>query len=250
LCSQNRRRGLNLLTCPNDNNSQPIKIERDKTLETPKFKLSDILYGLVVPLILVLLIFVLAVYVNPGGSYHLLGIDGLGGTIAIIFTQGFSKMIVLGIPLILGLIWNKWAGGAAGFIMGGAYYLAYSGYATASYAAYGVFDYNFFGDMSFLFYLVNAIMIGYIAGSLSNGSANFKRMLGAGLTAAITTQVIQTLMDLNYSLKPARDMAVGVWTSDPVYAFVLAFVPSIALGVIIPILAKVMSWYGLSARKQ
>jgi len=219
-------------------------------LEPEKFKLSDILYGFVVPLILVLLIFVLAVYVNPGGSYAVLGVDGLGGTIAIIFTQGFSKMIVLGIPLILGLIWNKWAGGAAGFIMGGAYYLAYAGYATASYAAYGVFSYNFYGDMSMLFYLVNAIIIGYMAGALNNGSTNFKRMVGAGLTAAITTQIIQTFMDLNYSLEPARAMSTGVWTQDPVYAFVLAFVPSIALGVIIPILAKVMSWYGLSARKQ
>lgn len=219
-------------------------------MEPEKFKLSDILYGFVVPLILVLLIFVLAVYVNPGGSYAVLGVDGLGGTIAIIFTQGFSKMIVLGIPLILGLIWNKWAGGAAGFIMGGAYYLAYAGYATASYAAYGVFSYNFYGDMSMLFYLVNAIIIGYMAGALNNGSTNFKRMVGAGLTAAITTQIIQTFMDLNYSLEPARAMSTGVWTQDPVYAFVLAFVPSIALGVIIPILAKVMSWYGLSARKQ
>jgi hypothetical protein len=219
-------------------------------LEAEKFKLSDILYGFVVPLILVLLIFVIAVYVNPGGTFHFLGTEGLGGTIAIIFTQGFPKMIVLGIPLILGLTWNKWAGGAAGFIMGGAYYLAYAGYSTAAYAAYNVFTYNFFGDMSFLFYLVSAIIIGYMAGALNNGSTNFKRMIGVGLTAAITTQLIQTFMDLNYSLKPARDMAQGVWTSDPVYAFILAFVPSIALGVIIPILAKVMSWYGLSARKQ
>jgi len=219
-------------------------------LEPEKFKLSDILYGFVVPLILVLLIFVIAVYVNPGGTFHFLGVDGLGGTIAIIFTQGFPKMIILGVPLILGLVWNKWAGGAAGFIMGGAYYIAYAGYATASYAAYGVFNYNFFGDISMLFYLVNAIIIGYMAGALNNGSTNFKRMIGVGLTAAITTQIIQTSMDLNYSLEPARAMAQGVWTTDPVYAFILAFIPSILLGVIIPILAKVMSWYGLSARKQ
>ncbi len=222
-------------------------------METEKFKLSDILYGFVIPLILALLIFVIAVYVNPGGTYHLLGVDGLGGTIAIIFTQGFPKMIVLGIPLILGLTWNKWAGGAAGFIMGGAYYLAYAGYSSLAYEAYadmlGV-HYNFYGDISMLFYLVNAIIIGYMAGALNNGSTNFKRMIGVGLTAALTTQIIQTFMDYNFSLEPARAMSQGVWTSDPVYAFILAFVPSIALGVIIPILAKVMSWYGLSARKQ
>ena len=36
-------------------------------------------------------------------------------------------MIILGIPLVLGLLWNKWAGGAAGFVMGGIYYVANAG---------------------------------------------------------------------------------------------------------------------------
>ena len=44
-------------------------------------------------------------------------------------------MIVLGIPLVLGLLWNKWAGGAAGFITGGAYYLASAGLYTGYYAS-------------------------------------------------------------------------------------------------------------------
>ncbi len=215
-------------------------------METPKFKLADILYGIVVPIVLVLLIFVLAVYVNPSGQNHVLGLEGLTGTIAVILTQGFAQMIVLGIPLILGLVWNKWAGGAAGFIMGSVYYLASAGLYTGYYTQAG--GYNFFGDTSMLFYIVNAVIIGYMAGSLSNGSTNFKRMLGAGLTAAVITAVIQVLMNYNYSLAPAKSMAQGLW-SDPVYGFVLAFVPSIALGVIIPILAKVMSWYGLSPRK-
>ena len=39
-------------------------------------------------------------------------------------------MIVLGIPLVLGLLWNKWAGGAAGFITGGLYYVASAGLYT------------------------------------------------------------------------------------------------------------------------
>jgi hypothetical protein len=236
-------------------------------LETPKFKLSDILYGIVVPLLVVLLIFVLAVYVNPGGQFHVLGLDGLTGTIGVILTQGFAQMIVLGVPLIIGLVWNKWAGGAAGFIMGGMYYVASAGLYNGYYDYIGTACYhNFYGDLSMLFYLVNAVMIGYIAGALSNGSLNFKRMLGAGLTAAITTALIQVLMNYNYTLDFAgaseaimkwspRAMAHGLWTdaslgAPGVYGFVLAFVPSIALGVIIPVLAKVMSWYGLTARHQ
>jgi hypothetical protein len=217
-------------------------------LETPKFKLADILFGIIIPLILVLLIYVLAVYVNPSGPNHVLGVSGLAGTIGVILTQGFAQMIVLGIPLVLGLLWNKWAGGAAGFIMGGMYYVATAGLYTGYYAGASP-SYNFYGDISILFYLVNAVIIGYIAGSLTNGSTNFKRMLGAGLTASVIVAVIQAVMNYTISLKPSRDMAQGSWVTDPVNAFIIAFVPGIALGVIVPILAKVMTWYGLQPQR-
>ncbi len=157
--------------------------------ETPKFKVSDILYGIVIPLILVLLIYVLAVYVNLTGQFHVLGESNV---IGVILTQGFAQMIVLGVPLVLGLLWNKWAGGAAGWVMGGIYYVASAGQYNGLYSSMGVTQWNFFGDISMLFYLVNAVIIGYMAGALNNGSTAFKRMLGAGLTAAIITAVIQT----------------------------------------------------------
>ena len=123
-------------------------------METPKFKIADILYGIIIPLILVLLIYVLAIYVNPSGSQHVLGVSGTTGTIAVILSQGFAQMIVLGIPLVLGLLWNKWAGGAAGFIMGGMYYVATAGLYTGYYNN-GAGSYNFYGDISILFWLVN-----------------------------------------------------------------------------------------------
>src|SRR5512138_3398301 len=156
-------------------------------MEAPKFKLADIFGGLIIPIILVILIFVLAVYVNPSGQYHVLGAAGTTGTIAVILSQGFLQMIVLGIPLVLGLLWNKWAGGAAGFIMGGMYYVASAGPYNGLFAAGGMAQvtvpitnetlagiangtvtsisasgfasvpYNFFGDLSMLFYLVNAV---------------------------------------------------------------------------------------------
>ena len=218
-------------------------------METEKFKLADILYGIVIPIILVLLIFVLAVYVNVSGTHYVLG----QSAIAVILTQGFAQMIVLGIPLVLGLLWNKWAGGAAGFIMGGMYYVASAGLYTGYYTSYNP-PQNFFGDISMLFYLVNAVIIGYMAGALTKGSTNFKRMLGAGLTASIITAVIQVLLNYTVSLAPARSMAVGLWTDTTLgvaglYGFVLAFVPSIALGIIVPIIAKVMTWYGLQPMK-
>ena len=213
-------------------------------METEKFKLADILYGVIIPIILVLLIFFLAVYVNISGTYHILGADNV---IGVILTSGFAQMIVLGVPMVLGLLWNKWAGGAAGFIMGGMYYVATAGLYTGYYASAG--GYNFYGDVSMLFYLVNAVIIGYIAGSLNNKSTNFKRMLGAGLTAAIITAVIQAYLNYTVSLEPARAMAVGNWAADPGYAILINFVPSIALGVIVPIIGKVMTWYGLQPMK-
>jgi hypothetical protein len=213
--------------------------------ESNKFKLSNIFDGIIIPLILVLLIYVLAVYVNVGGQYHVLGQDVLG----VILTNGFAQMIIMGIPLVLGLLWNKWAGGAAGFIMGGMYYVASAGQYNGLYSSMGITTYNFFGDISMLFYLVNAVIIGYMAGGLNNGSSNFKRMLGAGLTAAMITAVIQAYLNYTVALEPGRGMAQQSWATDPLMAIVINFVPSIALGVIVPILAKVMTWYGLQPMK-
>jgi len=215
-------------------------------LETPKFKLADIFYAIIIPLILVLLIYFLAIYINPSGTVHMIGNTDV---IAVILTDGFAQMIVLGIPLVLGLLWNKWAGGAAGFIMGGLYYVASAGLYTGYYETSSG-HYNFFGDLSMLGYLVNAIVIGYMAGALNNGSTNFKRMLGAGLTAAIITATIQAYLNYSIALSPALSMNHGQWATltagiPYIYGFTLAFVPSIALGIIVPIVAKVMTWYGL-----
>ncbi len=213
-------------------------------METQKFGAKDFFNGIVIPLILVLLIFLLAVYVNPGGPHHVLGVAGAGGTVGIILTQGFSQMIILGIPLVLGLLWNKWAGGAAGFLMGGMYYVATAGLYTGYYNQ-GAGSYNFFGDISVLFWLVNGVVIGYMAGALNNGSFSFKRMLGAGLTASVIVAVLQAYLNYTISLPPTRGMAQGLWATDLPQALLINFVPNIALGVIVPILAKVMTWYGL-----
>jgi hypothetical protein len=210
-----------------------------------KIKVSDIFGGIIIPLILVLLIYVLAVYVNVGGQYHVLGQDVIG----VILTNGFAQMIILGVPMVLGLLWNKWAGGAAGFIMGGLYYVASAGQYNGLLATAGVTTYNYFGDISMLFYLVNAVIIGYMAGALNNGSTNFIRMIGSGLTAAMITAVIQAYLNATVALEYGRKMALDQWANDPLMAIVTGFVPSIALGVIVPILAKVMTWYGMQPQK-
>jgi len=212
-----------------------------------KIKMSTILDGIVIPLVLVLLIFVFAVYLNVGGTQHILGADNI---IAVILVSGFAQMIILGVPLILGLLWNKWAGGCAGFIMGGLYYVASAGQYNGLYSSLGVTNYNFFGDVSMLFYLVNAVVIGYMAGALNNGSTDFKRLIFSGLTASVIVAVIQAYLNVTVSLEPGRNMAIASWNTDPGLAVITNFLPGILLGVIVPILAKVMTWYGLQPKKQ
>ncbi len=214
-------------------------------MEENKFKLSDIFNGIIIPLILILLIYVLAVYVNPSGSHAVIGVSGLGGTLAIVFTQGFAQMIILGIPLVLGLLWNKWAGGAAGFIMGGMYYVASAGLYTGYYAS----KYIFYGDISILFWIVYGVTIGYMAGALNSGSSRFKRMLGAGLTASMIIAFITAYMNYYISLPPSQTMARQSLAVDPANYIIINFVPYIALGVVVPIIGKVMTWYGLQPLK-
>ncbi len=213
-------------------------------MEENKFKLSHIFAGIIIPIILLVLIFVLAVYVNPGGAYAVLGADNV---IAVILTSGFAEMIILGIPLVLGLLWNKWAGGAAGFIMGGMYYLASAGHYNGLFGTMA--GYNYYGDISMLFWIVYGVIIGYMAGALCNGSTNFKRMLISGLTASIIISVIKAYLNVTVSLEIGRQMAIDQWVQDPLMAVITGFVPLIALGVIVPILAKVMTWYGLQPQK-
>jgi hypothetical protein len=206
-------------------------------LETEKFKLKDLLNGLVIPIVVGLLILFFAVILRP----FLVNNLPMDNPLPHILTFGFAQMILFGVPLILGLIWNKWAGGAAGFLMGAIYYLSMAGYSSFTYLSYGM-TWNFFADASLITYIVVGILIGYMAGALNNGSYSFKRMLGAGIVATISTALIQFMVNYYFALQPNRDMTLG----DPAYALFLVLVPNIALGVITPILAKVMTWYGLS----
>ena len=222
-------------------------------METEKFKLKDIGYGLVIPILVGLLIvafpailrpFLDGVFPPPNMTTGAAGSDF--AFITVIFTHGFSLMVVFAIPLLLGLTWNKWAGGAAGFIMGTLYYVGFAGYnIMTSLIAFGPqYTPNLYADPSFIGnYIVCGILVGYIAGTLNNGSFNFKRMLGAGLTAALTVGILQFVF--NYSVSFAAWMTQG----NPGDALFKTMLPMIILGVLAPVIAKVMTWYGLYPTK-
>jgi hypothetical protein len=227
--------------------------QRGKKLETEKFKLKDIGYGLIVPILVGLLIVAFPAVLRPALDSWFPPPDMMTGAagspyafVTVIFTHGFALMVMFAIPLILGLVWNKWAGGAAGFIMGTLYYVANAGYnIMLSQKSFGIdYTYNLYADPSFIGdYIVCGILIGYIAGSLANGSYNFKRMLGACLTAAITVGMLQFIF--NYTVSFSAWMTQG----DPLTAFWQTLLPMVILGILAPIIAKVMTWYGLQPLK-
>jgi uncharacterized membrane protein YeaQ/YmgE (transglycosylase-associated protein family) len=207
-----------------------------KLTETEPFKLKDIGFGLVVPILVGLLIIAFPTILRPGA----IGIFTDQSPIPHIISFGFGQMLIFGIPVVLGLVWNKWAGGAAGFLTGSLWYLAMAGYSTLTYLEYGM-TVNFFKDASLIMYIVVGVLIGYIAGALNNGSTSFKRMLGASLTAAITTGLMQFFVNYQFAIPENRAMTLG----NPLYAFFLVMLPTVILGIIVPVVAKVMTWYGL-----
>jgi hypothetical protein len=208
--------------------------------EPEKLTLNGILWGLVIPLIIGIVIvlfpavlrpaldswFPPATMENPNGSPY--------AFLTVIFTHGFALMVVLGVPLFLGLNWSKVAGGAAGFVTGTLYYLAFAGYNIQ----YSIINYgsspNLYADPSFIgAYIVGGILIGYIAGALNNKSFSFKRKLGASLTAALTVGVFTFI--LNYTVS----FAAWMTQADPGFALFTALLPMIILGIIVPIVAKI-----------
>ena len=215
--------------------------------EPGKIKISGILWGLVIPLIIGIVIVAFPAILRPAlDSFFPPGDPNTGAGaspyafLTVIFTHGFSLMVVLGVPLFIGLNWSKWAGGAAGFVTGTLYYLAFAAYNTPyTLVTYGLeaitsSKMNLWADPSFIGdYIVAGILIGYIAGALNNKSFHFKRKLAAALTATITIGVFQFI--LNYTVSFGKWMTQG----DPGFALFTALLPMIILGIVVPIISRI-----------
>ena len=226
--------------------------------EPGKLTLNGIFWGFILPLIVGILIVALPAIIGPALNSVFPSGDPLTGEgaspyafITVILTHGLATMVVLGVPLFIGLNWSKWAGGAAGFLLGSIYYVAWSGYnimyslntfvvaygggtvdELKTFLASGVP--NLYRDPSFIGnYIVGAILIGYIAGALNNKSFSFKRKLGASLTAALTVGIFQFV--LNYTV------SFGAWMTQSNIGFSLftVMLPMIVLGIIIPIISRI-----------
>ena len=212
--------------------------------EPEKFKLGDLKWGLVIPLIIGIVIIAFPAIIRPALDSWFPPGDAMGvgaspyAFLTPILTHTRAWVVMLGVPLFLGLTWNKWAGGAAGFVTGTLYYIASAGWNIFfSMKNYGIeMTPNLYGDASFISLIVNAILIGYIAGALNKKSMRIKRMLGASLTASITVGVVQYVL--------INTVAYGAWMASGSFDAVLKAVgstilPALIAGIIVPFIARI-----------
>ncbi|MEM2537533.1 MAG: hypothetical protein QXK29_05265, partial [Candidatus Bathyarchaeia archaeon] len=80
-----------------------------------KWGLGDILYGVIAPCIVAALIIIFPAYLKSiiaDPTLQAIFVDGLG-----------EAILIIAVPMLFGLLWNRWAGGAAGFLLGSIYAL-------------------------------------------------------------------------------------------------------------------------------
>lgn len=194
-----------------------------------KWGLGDILYGVIAPCIVAALIIIFPAYLKSiiaDPTLQAIFVDGLG-----------EAILIIAVPMLFGLLWNRWAGGAAGFLLGSIYALYINDMYVQYSTMYPEYQPN---DISTLGYVVCAMLTGYLAGALNKGSFSFKRMIVAGLASGIIggffllwTQIISPL---------------GMVT-DIAYALFITLLPRIIYGIIIPVISKVFIWYNVLPRR-
>ena len=194
-------------------------------LDWKEWSRGDILYGIVAPLLVVLLI----VAISQVGRLVGGGFEGLGGLVFGLTMELQELLLIAAIPLTLGLVWNRWAGGASGFLMG-MFYMFYWADTLRSIRGSGPI---------LLAYILSPMLMGYIAGALNKHSENFKRILISGVLAAAIGGIM--LFEI-YQLSSVN-VVLGI------EGFLLTVLPRMLVAVVIAVVAKVFMWYGVVMHK-
>jgi len=213
-----------------------VKKERSehKMTSWTEWKLNDIIYGIILPVIAAFLIIIFPTElakvlegVDPTYGLNAILVDGLG-----------EALLVTAIPLFAGLIWNQWAGGGAGFLLGSIYAL----YVNDVYAAYQVASgpMGMIGDITNLGFVVSAMLVGYISGALNRGSYSFRRMVVCALIAGAIASAFQLWVGV---ISP-----LGMATDIPYVGFTI-LLPKLIYGIIIPIFVTLFGWFGISPKQ-
>lgn len=154
-----------------------------------------------------------------------------------IFTVGIAQgMLTCGIPIFLGLAWNRWAGGSSGFLLSVLYTVGMGVY-------YGQY---FIPTTDWLGVIVSGMLAGYIAGALMSrsrmrGSTSLKSMLFAAIVAAVVAIIFTTQTFVWYS--PMFSPIDGSIISGVTYNYFINIVIYGLWAIIGAIVAKVSSWF-------
>ena len=191
------------------------------SLDWKKWTKNDIIFGIILP--------VLAVFVIVLISKLQWLIGGEPGIIFGLTMEIFELVVIVGVPLALGLLWNQWAGGASGFLMGTFYALYWSS------SFHGIAG----SGTVLLAYILSPMLIGYMTGALNKRSDNFRRMLISGIGAStIGGIVLFTVFQMS-----SANVVTGV------IGFALTVLARIIAAILTVVVAKVFFWYGMGQNK-
>jgi len=191
------------------------------SLDWKKWTRNDLIFGIILPVIVVFLI----VLISKLQSI----IGGEPGIVLGLTMELLELVVIVSVPLALGLLWNQWAGGAAGFLMGTFYALYWSN------SFHGIAG----SGTILLAYILSPMLIGYMAGALNKRSDNFKRLLVSGIVAATIGGIVMFTI---FQLSPAN-VVTGVT------GFALTVLARMLAAVLTAGVVKVFFWYGMTAQK-
>lgn len=178
-------------------------------------KLKDILFGVILPIVVCLLIIWF-----PLNQRTLSNINPALQGILVFGVQEVIMIVV--VPLMVGLMWNKWAGGATGFLLGSIYALWYG--------LYGSMSPSWIHNISLLGYLLSAMLIGYVAGALNKNSTKLSRLFFAGLTSSLVGGLF-----LFFTMQQAKPVLVS-----GEYGFFVTMTPRLVFGIVVPLIVKLI----------
>jgi hypothetical protein len=160
-----------------------------------------------------------------------------------IITIGITEgLMTCAIPVVIGLTWSKWAGGAAGFLLSLLFTLS-------MFAFYADIPGAFMPTADWLGLIVGGMLAGYIAGAIMEhyrmlGSKSFKHILISTAVAATVVTVFVTVTYVWFS--PAYTMVeyteAAFWDAVSFSIFVYVAIYGV-WGLFAAIAAKVAYWY-------
>ncbi len=180
-----------------------------------EIRAKDVLLAIVLPLIVCLVIIWFPL------NERWLASLGFGGALQGILVFGVQEVImIVAVPMLVGLLWNKWAGGATGFLLGSIYALWYG--------LYGSMSPSWIHNMGLLGYLLSSMLIGYMSGALSQGSTKLPRLVFSGFVSALVGGLFLFFTEQQV----ARPLVYG-W-----YGIFVTMTPRLIFGFIMPLVAK------------